>query len=147
METRAGIAGHPIHPMLVTVPIGLWVFSFIADVIYVAGGNAIWSSLAYYTMAGGLVGALIAAVPGAIELFAITSGHTRRIGMWHMSINVLVVTLYGINIGLRTNLAEPALGHILFSGLTIVMLGLSGWLGGEMVYRHGVGVAVHTRET
>jgi len=58
MASPASIARHPIHPMLVVFPIGLWVFSFVADLVRVAGGAPLWTDLAFYSMLGGLIGAL-----------------------------------------------------------------------------------------
>lgn len=138
--SRASIAGHPIHPMLVVFPIGLWVFSFIADLLYVSGGNPVWKEVAYYTLAGGIVGALAAAIPGAIDLFSLPEGRARRIGIVHMAINLGVVILYAINFGMRSIAEVDAVGPIWLSAFTIALLGISGWLGGEMVYVHGVGV-------
>jgi uncharacterized membrane protein len=140
MESRASIAGHPIHPMLVVFPIGLWVFSFVADLIYFGGGSAIWSDIAYYAMAGGILGALAAAVPGAIDLFSITAGAPRRIGLMHMAINLVIVLLYVLNFGVRTTADPSAVGPVWLSGFSIALLLVSGWLGGALVYEHGVGV-------
>lgn len=140
MRTRAGIAGHPFHPMIVVFPIGLWVFSFISDLILLGSQNAVWASVAYYTMAGGIVGALAAAVPGAIDLFSITSGKSRRIGVWHMLINVTALVLFAINFWQRTDSQTPSSGLISLSGISVALLAISGWLGGEMVFRHGVAV-------
>jgi uncharacterized membrane protein len=141
MESRASIAGHPIHPMLVVFPIGLWGFSFVADLIYFGGGDPLWNDVAYYTMAGGIVGALAAAIPGAVDLFSTTTGHVRRIGVLHMGINLAVVALYAVNLWIRTTADPNATGPVWLSGLSVALLIVSGWLGGEMVYRHGVGVA------
>ena len=75
MRTPASIAGHPIHPMLVTLPIGLWVFSFVCDLVYAFGSvTAVWKTVAFFTMAGGLVGALAAAIPGLIDLLSLPPG-------------------------------------------------------------------------
>src|SRR6476661_2694429 len=72
VRTPANIAGHPIHPMLVTIPIGLWIFSFVCDLAFVFGrGAPVWSTVALYTMAGGIVGALAAAVFGFIDLLSL----------------------------------------------------------------------------
>ena len=58
MSTPASIARHPIHPILVAFPIGLWVFSVVADLIYQLGwGRATWSDVAFYSIGGGIVGA------------------------------------------------------------------------------------------
>jgi uncharacterized membrane protein len=140
MRTKAGIAGHPLHPMLVVFPIGLWVFSFAADLIYLSTHNTVWISVAYYAIAGGIIGALAAAVPGAIDLFSITRGQTRRTGIWHMLINVTVLILFAINFWQRADTLEPTTGLIWLSGISVALLAVSGWLGGEMVFRQGVAV-------
>ena len=141
MRTPASIAGHPIHPMLVPLPIGLWIFSLVCDLI-AAGGNSnpAWHTVALYTMGGGIVGALLAAVFGLIDLLSLPPG-PRRTALIHMGINLVVVALYLINFGMRYS--DPAKGGITL-GLSIVAIGLlviSGWLGGKMVYEHGIGVS------
>jgi uncharacterized membrane protein len=66
MKTPASIAGHPIHPMLVALPIGLWIFSLVCDLVFAFGGaSENWRLVAVYTLAGGIIGALLAAVPGS----------------------------------------------------------------------------------
>ncbi|MDD5249128.1 MAG: DUF2231 domain-containing protein [Rhodocyclaceae bacterium] len=143
MQTPASIAKHPIHPMLVAFPIGLWIFSLICDFVAMAraGSDAAagWETLALYTMVGGIIGALAAAVPGLIDLLSLTDPDVKKIAVTHMSINLTVVALYLINTWLRLGGMESRL-PIGLSVLTVLMLGVSGWLGGEMVHVHGVGV-------
>ena len=75
MSTPASVARHPIHPILVGFPIGLWVFSVVADLIFYSGwGGALWKDVAFYTLGGGIVGALLAAVPGFTPSLARASG-------------------------------------------------------------------------
>ena len=141
MASPASIAKHPIHPVLVALPIGLWIFSLVSDVIYVTGwGGFAWKEVAFYAMAGGFVGALMAAVPGLIDLLSMSSGKVKTIGIWHMSINLLVVGLFAINLWLRYQAAPSAAPPIWLSVIGVVLLGVAGWLGGEMVYVHGVAV-------
>ena len=140
MKSRASIAGHPIHPMLVVFPIGLFVFSFLCDLIYFGTGNVVWSEVAYYTMAGGIVGGVVAAIPGAMDLFALPYSKTRSIGIAHMTINLIVVALFAINLWIRSAGMPDATGPVWLSGVGVVLLAVSGWLGGEMVYVHGAGV-------
>lgn len=145
MHTPAQVAKHPIHPMLVPIPIGLWIFSLICDLVHAAGwGGEVWRTVAFYTLAGGIVGALVAAVPGVIDLLSLRSA-LRRIALTHMAINLTVVVLYGINLGWRWG--DPALGSgpVWLSALSVALLGVSGWLGGKMVYVHGVGVETPPR--
>lgn len=74
MASPASIAKHPIHPVLVALPIGLWIFSLVSDVIYLTKwGGPVWNDVAFYTMAGGFGSALLAAVPGLIDLLWSTS--------------------------------------------------------------------------
>lgn len=141
MASPASVAKHPIHPMLVALPIGLWIFSLVSDVIYMMGwGGPIWNDVAFYTMAGGVAGALFAAVPGLIDLLSITNSQVKKIGIWHMCINLAVVALYAINLWLRYSAPANASPPIWLSVIGILLLGISGWLGGEMVYVHGVAV-------
>jgi uncharacterized membrane protein len=138
MRTPASIAGHPIHPMLVPIPIGLWLFSLVCDLAYRFGGaNPNWEVVAWYTMVGGIVGALIAALPGLIDLLSLPP-HVKRIAVAHMALNLTIVALYAINAWLRRNGVSD--GDIWLSVLAVVLLGVSGWLGGHMVYVHRVAV-------
>ena len=136
MKTPASIAGHPIHPMLVAIPIGLWIFSLVCDLAPMFGASADpWATVALYTMAGGIAGALLAAVPGVIDLLSL-HGPVKRTAILHMSINLGVVALYAVNLWLR--LQGSTL--VWLSVLGIGLLAISGWLGGKMVYEHGVAV-------
>jgi uncharacterized membrane protein len=138
MRTPASIARHPIHPMIVPIPIGLWVFSFICDLVHLFGGTSPnWEVVAMYTMVGGIVGALIAAVPGFIDLLSLPSS-IQRTAIKHMALNLGIVVLYIINAWLRHGGAGD--GAIWLSLLAIILLVVSGWLGGKMVYEAGVAV-------
>jgi uncharacterized membrane protein len=140
MRTPASIAKHPIHPMLVALPIGLWIFSLVCDVARVAGStDPAWVTVAFYTMAGGVVGALLAAVPGFIDLVSLPAG-PRKTAIAHMLINLTIVALYVANLWLRWS--NPADLHVPFwlSLIGVGLLTISGWLGGKMVYVHGVAV-------
>ena len=141
MATPASIQKHPIHPMLIALPIGLWIFSLVCDVIYMMGwGGVVWSEMAFYTMAGGVCGALLAALPGYIDYRSITAPDVRRIGWWHMVINLSVVALFTVNALLRMGSEPGERLPFILSVIGIGMLGVSGWLGGEMVYVRGVAV-------
>lgn len=144
--SRASVAGHPIHPMLVVFPIGLWVFSLVADLIHLAGGGAAWSITAFYAIAGGIIGAVAAAVFGAIDLYSMKDPVIRRVGTLHMILNLTVTVLFAFNLGWRVAGDPGAIVPIILSILAIVLLGISGWLGGEMVYVHGAGVRPAARE-
>jgi len=144
MQTPASIARHPIHPMLVPIPIGLWVFSFVCDLFHAGGASAqAWTTVAFYTMAGGIIGALLAALPGLIDLLSLPEG-PRATAIKHMALNLTIVALYVINFAMRWK--EPANpgGLVWLSLISLVLLVISGWLGGKMVYEYGVAVATTT---
>ena len=146
MRTPASIFKHPIHPMLIVFPIGLWIFSLACDLIRLAGvsGDA-WSTVAFFSMIGGLVGALCAAVPGFIDLLFYKGGAppVKTIALTHMAINLTAVVLYAINIWLRasgpTNLGTSLSAPVVLSIIGVALLFVSGWLGGQMVHVYGVG--------
>lgn len=138
MRTPARIAKHPIHPMLVPIPIGLWLFSLACDLIHRFGGTSPnWEIVAFYTMVGGIIGALIAALPGFVDVFSLPA-RVQRIGFAHMGLNLTIVVLYAINAWMRREGVTDT--QIWLSVVSIVLLGVSGWLGGEMVYARGVAV-------
>jgi uncharacterized membrane protein len=139
MSTPASVAKHPIHPMLVVVPMGLWIFSLAADFIGLAAGATRWRDVAFYTMAGGVIGALIAAIPGLVDFFSIADAKVKKIALYHMVINLTIVALYAVNLYLRYGGADGAL-PIVLSVLGVALLAVAGWFGGELVYVHGMGV-------
>ena len=135
------VGKHPVHPMLVPFAIGLWVFSFVADVMFLMGwGAPVWNDVAFYTMVGGTVGALLAAPFGLLDLLSIQDRITKRIGTMHMVLNLLIVGLFAFDIYLRMQTGTGAGLPVTLSAVAILMLLASGWLGGEMVYVHGAGV-------
>jgi uncharacterized membrane protein len=140
MRTPASIARHPVHPMLVTIPIGLWLFSFVADLAFVLGAGAtFWATLAFYTMIGGVLGGLAAAVPGVIDMISLR-GAPKRIALVHMLLNVSIIILYAVNVGVRLAGSPTAGPPLAMSTVSVVLLAISGWLGGHLVYVHRVGV-------
>ena len=141
MRTPASVAKHPLHPMLIVFPVGLWIFSLVCDIVVLAGATSPgWQTAAFYTMVGGLVGALIAAVPGLIDLLSLHVPRLRTIALTHMTINLIVVALYAVNIWLRVQGTADMRVPVLLSVIAVILLAVSGWLGGEMVHVHGVGV-------
>jgi uncharacterized membrane protein len=141
MRTPANIKGHPIHPMLVAIPIGLWVFSLVSDIICMnSKAPETWHAVAYWTMVGGIVGALVAAVPGFIDMLSIKDAPIKKTALTHMGINLTVVALYVVNVWLRYTDPQSLGLPFALSLIAIGMLLVSGWLGGKMVYLSHVGV-------
>lgn len=141
MRTPAQIAGHPIHPMLVPIPIGLWLFSFACDIIAtMVAEPASWVTASEYAMVGGILGALAAALPGLVDLLSLRGRPIQKTALQHMALNLMVVALFAVNAWLRL---QDSIGHapsLVLSAVSVALLGVSGWLGGKMVYEAGVAV-------
>ncbi len=146
MSSPASFARHPVHPMLVVFPIGLWVFSFVCDLIYYFGsGNTLWNDVGYRAMAGGIIGALIAAVPGFIDFLSL-SNRPRTIAAAHMTINLCLVVLFAINLYVRMRGTPVDSYPIVLSFIGVIGLSVSGWLGGQLVYVHSIAVECGTEQ-
>ena len=142
MRTPASIAGHPIHPMIVPIAIGGFVLSFIFDIVCIVTGNVQpWATVAYYTMIGGIVGALLAAVFGLIDLLSLPAGHTKKVGLTHMVIMLAVVGLFVCNAWLRHEAPTSTGTPFFLSLIGVALLAVGGWMGGKLVFEGGVGVS------
>ena len=142
MSSRASVRNHPIHPMLIVFPIGLWIFSLVCDFIYHAGPhNVFWKGVAFYTMLAGVIGALLAAIPGFIDYLSLRNPRVKRIATIHMVLNLIVLALFVFNLGVRFNGApESEVFGVILSIIAVALLAVSGWLGGSLVYVHAVAV-------
>jgi uncharacterized membrane protein len=143
MRTPASIGGHPIHAMLIVFPVGLFIFSLVCDLISTQSADpATWALVAFYTMVGGFIGALAAAIPGLIDLLSLTDKGTKKTAITHMSINLVAVALYAVNIWMRMGSHAHTGTPLVLSVIAVALLAVSGWLGGKMVHEYGVGVDV-----
>src|SRR4030095_6190078 len=141
MESRATVAEHPVHPLLIPFPSALWIFSLASDLIFLFGfGGPLWKDVALYTMIGGIIGGLAAAIPGYVDYRTLTDPVVVRVAQLHMVINVGLVLLFSVNAGFRLLRGPEALLPVFLSVLGVAALGVSGWLGGELVYVQGVAV-------
>ena len=146
MASPASIGKHPIHPMLIPFPFALWTFSLVADLIYLWRGNPIWKDwIAFYTLAAGIVGAALAAVPGIIDYFSIKDPKVSKIAAWHARLNVLALLIFAASLYLRTAGGSQIVDGsyivpVALSVVGVLLISISGWLGGEMVYVHQVAV-------
>lgn len=143
---------HPLHPFLVHFPIGLFVFSFLLDAAsYLVPPGQKLVAAAFYTMAAGVVTAILAAVPGLIDYLDIRTDHpAKRTATTHMTLNLIVVALYASNLGVRystLSAEQTELAPFILSISGIVLLSISGYLGGTLVYDDGIGVGRHRRRT
>jgi uncharacterized membrane protein len=126
------------------------VFSLIADLIFLWRGNPVWENyIAFYTLLAGIIGAALAAVPGLIDWATLTERSVVRIANWHARINIITLLIFVASFYLRTSsgaawIKGMPLLPIIVSAVGVFGLGIAGWLGGELVFRHGVAVSATT---
>ena len=139
-QSTAKIGGHPIHPMLIPFPIVCFIGTFITDIVYRQNQDSGWATASHWLLGIGLLMAALAAVAGLTDFFG-----DKRIqaadAVKHMLANVTAVVLEVVNLVLR-------LGHpdfisstgVYISGVVVLILIYSGWKGGDLVFKHGIGV-------
>jgi nitrite reductase/ring-hydroxylating ferredoxin subunit/uncharacterized membrane protein len=143
MRSRAQIKSHPIHPMLVVMPIGLLIGSWIFDLIGKATNNELLWAASYYCAIAGIVAGFCAAIPGLIDWFSVVppKSSAKNRGLLHGGLNVLVLVAFIIVAVHRSNAtAEPGGFELGLMTISIIVLGISGWLGGTLAYRNQIGV-------
>ncbi|KYF95073.1 DUF2231 domain-containing protein [Sorangium sp. So ce394] len=130
--------GHPLHPVLVTIPIGAWSCGLVLDFAGIGRRGRRLHRGADASTAIGLGGALVAALAGLAD-WSTTLGSAKRIGFVHGAMNLAIAGVYGASLASRAIGLRP-LG-IALSTAGFGLAGASGWLGGELIYRYGVGVS------
>ncbi|MCE5197694.1 MAG: DUF2231 domain-containing protein [Armatimonadota bacterium] len=139
--------GHPLHPALVALPIGAWMFGALMDGIASATRNKCAQDAADHAAFVGLVGAASAAVAGLAEFMRVPSDEkAQQTALTHATLNVSAVALYSMNSLLRYfRRGRGKTGGFIPKMLSLAgvgIIGYSGWLGGSLVYRHGTAVSV-----
>jgi uncharacterized membrane protein len=142
VESRVKLFGHPIHPMLIVFPLGLFSTASAFDATAAVTGNRSLKTVAFWNIGAGILGGILAALFGALEWLHIP-GETRakRVGLLHGAGNAVVVTLFGASWLLRRgDPADPPRSAYVLSTAALGLATVTGWLGGELVDRLGVGV-------
>jgi uncharacterized membrane protein len=142
MDSKVKSMGHPVHPMLVNFPLGLLVTSAVFDIIHLVTGNGYWSGIAFWMIAAGIITGLLAAIVGTIDALAIPSGtRAKSVCLFHGTGNFLILVLFAVSWLLRFSMpGNPPLIAYVLSFLGAALLGVTGWLGGELTLRLGIGV-------
>jgi nitrite reductase/ring-hydroxylating ferredoxin subunit/uncharacterized membrane protein len=143
MRSTASIKGHPIHPMLVSFPIAFLTGAFVADLLGRVPGRPDAWRVGAYLAAAGIVTAVMAAVPGAVDYFFTIppKSSAKRRATYHLSVNLGAVALFATAWLLRGSAAaEPPTLVLLLEGLGLGLLSVGGWLGGTLAFRNQIGV-------
>lgn len=143
MESRVKVFGHPVHPMLIVLPAGLFISTVIMDILYLIFRNPVFSTVAFFMMIIGVVGGLLAAIFGFIDWSGLPSNsRARNIGAMHGLGNFVIVVLFAVSWLLRRGSPDfvPSGLALTLSFLGILLALMTLWIGGELVYRLGVAV-------
>lgn len=141
-RSTAQIAGHPLHPMMVPIPIAGFLFALGTDLAFQLTGDERWAEASKWLLGAGLVGAMGAAATGFTDYLGDERVKKLPSANQHMIANLSLVAVQAANLGLRLTNKQEAMpsGAPWLSGLAAALVGYSGWLGGELSYRHRVGV-------
>ena len=137
------LLGHPIHPMLVVFPLGLFATAVVFDILLLSTANLTFATVSYYMIIAGVIGGLLAAVFGFADWTGLPrNSRAKQIGLWHGLGNFVIVVLFAVSWFLRRgNAGFTPDGVALFLSFTGVAMALvTAWLGGELVFRLGSNV-------
>ena len=158
MKSKFAIKGHPLHPMLIALPIGLFTWTLVADIVFLIIGDMVWYEIARWSGLAAMVSALVAAPPGIGDFLALPfEGKSRWIATIHMLLNLAVIGVFAVAaffmfseflmVGNDVAVGFPLYLTVALHAAGVGMLMVSGWLGGELVYRHHIGVVPSTTNT
>lgn len=143
VTSTAAIGGHPLHPALIPFPIAFLTGALATDLAYWFTADSFWARASFWLLVAGIIMGALAAVLGLIDFLTIERARAYTTGWIHAGSNVTVLVLALINLWLRwgDNQAAAILPWgLLLSGIIAGLLGIAGWTGGELAYRHKVGV-------
>ena len=146
MASKASIAGHPVHPMIIPFPLALWTTSFVVDLLFYFTRGATLVLISKFLLAAGCIGAVAAAIPGIIDWTSIKHPEVKRIANWHARLNVIALLIFAASLYLRMRSGGASLVSyglkipFLLSLVGVILISISGWLGGKLSFEYGVGV-------
>lgn len=141
-RSTARIFGHPIHPMLIPFPVAFFIGAFVTDIVYAQTAYLMWQYFSIWLITAGLIMGGLAAVFGFIDYFGNRRIRALRPATPHMLLNLLAMILSLVNAFVHSRDGWQAVvpTGIILSGIVVLILLVSAWLGGSMVYRHGAAV-------
>ncbi|MGV3575809.1 MAG: DUF2231 domain-containing protein [Devosia sp.] len=141
------VAGHPIHAMLVHFPIALIISTLGVDLLYWFTADPFWVRVGLWSAGIGFAFGILASIVGTLELLAVP-GIRVRVASWNHAIAAMtLVAVAGANFGLRVQWPDAVLPHgLMLSSLAAVLTALAGWHGGKLVFDHGVGLIISTKQ-
>jgi uncharacterized membrane protein len=143
LQPTAQVARHPIHPMLVSVPIVCFIGALLTDITYAVTAEMMWADFSAWLLVVGFIVGVLAAVAGLIDFFGGRGIRGLGTAWLHLIGNLVVLVLAFFNVLIHTRDAWTSVvpAGLVLSIITVLILPVTGWLGWTMVYRYGVGTA------
>jgi uncharacterized membrane protein len=139
-RSRAAVAGHPLHPAVVPIPIGFLTAAALSDIGYLASRQAFFARMSRWLIGGGILGGAVAAVLGALDFASIRAARGPT-GVAHAAGNATILGLSAASLALRQSSANRVPGPaIALTAVAALMLAVTGWLGGELTFRKRIGM-------
>lgn len=147
VTSAVAVAGHPLHAMTVHFPIALVFVTVAIDVLYWWSGDAFWLRAGLWSSGGAFFMGVAAGLVGTIELLAV-AGIRERVASWaHAIAAIMLIAIAGLNWGLRATDSIDVVPHgLLVSMLAAVVTGMAGWHGGKLIFDHGIGLMVSSKD-
>src|SRR6266487_278743 len=141
MRSNANLKSHPIHPMLIVFPIAFFIGTFIFDILGIIADNDMYYAVSYYMQLLGIIGGLVAAIPGAVDYFKTVPPNSsgKKRATKHALLNITNLVLFFIAWVLKGDDISPII-ILSLETAGIVLLTIAGWLGATLVYRNQIGV-------
>jgi uncharacterized membrane protein/nitrite reductase/ring-hydroxylating ferredoxin subunit len=142
MKSRANIKGHPIHPMLIPFPVAFFTGTLIFDILGLAYDNSTYWIIGQHLSIAGIIGGLLAAVPGLIDYFSTVppESSAKKRATLHGITNISMLILFSIAAFYRRSI-DAAPGIILaLESFGFILMSIAGWMGATLVYRNQIGV-------
>lgn len=139
------VLGHPLHPGLAAFPIAFLSGALLTDLVALWQGDPFWWAVSFWIALAGVVTAVPTALAGLVDYTAIPEGHRAlKTAMVHLTVMLIAIGCFGIELVLRGGPAAPTggqlVGTVALHAIGTLILLAGGWLGGELVFRHGIAV-------
>ena len=141
--SAASIKGHPLHPILIPFPIGFLAGALISDLVFLGTSDPFWARASYWLIVAGVVMGVLAGLAGLVEVLRVERARKLSTAWIHGVANIVALVVATVNAILRSGAVPDSVSatHVALSFVTVAILGFTGWLGGELVFHHGVGVS------
>lgn len=145
IPSKVAIMQHPLHPMVVVFPIAFLMGTFVTDAVFWWRGDAFWAQMSFWLATAGFVMGVLAALLGMADFFQMREVRRHVAGWSHFIAGIMALALAGTNVGLRWDdpVGTALPWGIFVSAVMVLVVGVTGWLGGTLTFRHGIGTYVH----